>query len=235
MLLDQQSITRCSSGTNVWNPILSVFEFRQNLLKLGSMKKFISLLFVVLSIVFAPKTFAAMSPLSVGIIPPVQFPPADFSVTGFRLSLLYGHHRDVYGLDLGLLGNITDQDFVGVGISGVANVTHGNTTAIGLQAAGIANWNTNKTRVMGLQLAAITNYNSAESSVAGLQLSLVNWSPHTDVYGAQIGIYNKAENVYGLQIGLVNVATTLHGIQIGLVNFHHQGLFSVSPIINVGF
>jgi hypothetical protein len=33
----------------------------------------------------------------------------------------------------------------------------------------------------------------------------------------------------------VNIADSLHGIQIGLINFHRQGLFSVAPILNVGF
>src|SRR5690606_27971365 len=98
------------------------------------------------------------------------------------------------------------------------------------------NINTNKTQVYGVQLAGLVNYQTAESSVVGLQLAaLANLSDHTDVYGLQVGLFNRARNVYGLQIGLVNVTNSLHGLQIGLLNFHHTGTFVVSPFLNVGF
>ncbi len=175
------------------------------------------------------------SPLAVGIIKPVQFPPDDFNVSGLRLSLGWGDHRDVYGLDFGLLGNITRQRFVGIGVSGLANITHGETTIIGLQLAGGANVNYQKTNVYGLQLALGVNSNSAESSVNGFQVALANLSDHTTIRGVQLGLYNKAQKVYGLQIGIVNVAESLSGLQIGLINFHRTGVFAVSPILNFGF
>lgn len=177
----------------------------------------------------------AVTPLSVGLLPPVQFPSEDFTITGVRGSLLWGKHRDVYGLDLGLLGNVTDQAFVGVGLAGIFNATHGNTTILGLQAAGVTNINKNKTDVVGLQFAFGLNLNTATSSVTGLQLALVNQSAFTDIRGFQIGAYNRAQEVYGLQIGLVNFTSNLHGIQIGLLNFNDKGLFKVSPLINVGW
>lgn len=193
--------------------------------------------FIAFVVVFScvSESQAALSPLSVSIFPPVQFPPSDFSITGARVSALWGRHRDVYGIDVGLLGNITDQSFTGIAVSGLFNATHGTTNVLGLQAAGLANFNTNKTSVYGIQFAALLNKNDAESKVAGLQLALANLSPNTNVYGFQIGIYNKARAVYGLQIGLVNDCTDLHGLQIGLVNFHHNGLFVVAPILNFGF
>src|SRR5690606_28112402 len=79
---------------------------------------------------------AAMSPLSVSVVPPAQFPPSDFSVTGIRASVLWGHHRNMYGVDLGLVGNITDQTFTGIAVSGLFNYTTGTTTAVGTQLAG---------------------------------------------------------------------------------------------------
>ena len=182
-----------------------------------------------------PTAEAAFSPVSVNILSPVQFPPQDFSITGIRASVLWGKHRDLYGLDLGLVGNVTEQTFTGVAVSGLFNATHGTTTVIGLQAAGLANLNTNKTHVYGLQLALGLNSNEAESAVTGLNVALVNLSPHTTIYGIQAGLYNKAQDVYGFQIGLVNSCTNLHGVQIGLVNFNEKGLFAVSPILNVGF
>ncbi len=178
--------------------------------------------------------FAATSPLAVGFIPPVQFPPSDFDVTGLRLSLLVGKHRTMTGIDVGLIGNVTDVEFAGLAISGGFNRSFGPTTIIGLQLAGLANINTQKTSVYGFQLAAV-NSNTAESKIAGFQLGLVNLSQNTTIGGVQVGVYNVAREVYGLQIGLVNRATNLHGLQIGLVNFHEQGVFAVCPIINFGF
>ena len=178
---------------------------------------------------------ASVSPLALGLIKPVQFPPSDFSVTGARLSLLWGQHRDLYGIDVGLLGNITEQTFTGLAVSGLFNATHGTTTILGLQLAGLTNINTSKTNIYGLQLALLANYQDAADSVVGVQLAIANIAPHTDVYGFQLGVYNKAQSVHGLQIGLVNSASDLHGVQIGLINFNEKGLFGVSPILNVGF
>ncbi|NJM09895.1 MAG: hypothetical protein HC883_03110 [Bdellovibrionaceae bacterium] len=118
---------------------------------------------------FVTSAQAALSPVSVSIVPPVQFPPSDYSITGARVSALFGQHRDVYGFDIGVLGNITEQSFVGMGVSGLFNLTRGNTKILGLQAAGITNINKQKTRVYGVQLAGLINKLDAESSVTGLQ------------------------------------------------------------------
>jgi hypothetical protein len=192
-----------------------------------------SLLFAFVALI-APHGHAAVSPVSVAIIPPVQFPPADFSVAGVRASLLWGHHRDMYGIDIGLLGNITEQDSIGFAIAGGINYTKGTTVQV-LQLAGLLNINEQKTTITGVQFASLLNNNQATSAVYGLQLALVNWSDHTTIYGLQAGLVNKAYVVNGLQIGFVNSAENLHGLQIGLVNFHHKGVFVVSPILNIGW
>ena len=199
------------------------------------MKKIFLNFILIFSVFFAIQSEAAVTPLSVGIAPPVQFPPSDFTITGLRVSALWGHHRDLYGVDVGLLGNITDQTFAGLGVSGLFNYTKGTTTILGLQFAGLTNINTNKTEVYGIQAALGLNSNSAASSLVGIQLAAANISPFMDIYGLQAGIYNRAKDVYGFQIGVVNVADNLHGIQIGLINFNIKGLIGVCPLINVGF
>lgn len=181
------------------------------------------------------KAEAALSPLALNILPPLQFPPDDFNVTGLRFSLLYGRQRAVNALDIGVLGNITTQNFTGLAVAGGFNYTQGQTTILGLQLAGVTNINIQKTNVIGFQVATIMNRNDAASSVVGVQLALVNLADHTDVYGFQLGLYNRALSVYGFQIGLVNVTQNLHGLQIGLLNFNHTGLFVVSPFLNIGF
>jgi hypothetical protein len=177
---------------------------------------------------------AGVTPIGIAIMPPVELPPQDFTVVGARVSVIYGENYNVYGLDLGAIGNVTDQNFVGIGVSGVFNYNKGQTTILGLQAAGIANVNVNKATIVGLQVAAF-NSNQAESSIVGLDLGLVNYAPFTHIVGVQAGLYNRAHVVTGFQIGLVNVADNLQGIQIGLANINHQGLFAFSPFLNIGF
>lgn len=176
------------------------------------------------------------TPLSINGVPPVQFPPSDYSVTGARLNALVGKQRDVFGFDLGVIGGITDNTFTGLALSGIFNYTKGTTNAILLQGAGLTNVNTGKTSVYGVQLAGLVNMNTAESKIVGLQFAaLANVSEFTDIYGFQVGLYNRAKEVYGLQVGLVNVASNLHGIQIGLANINQQGVIKVSPFLNIGF
>jgi hypothetical protein len=184
----------------------------------------------------APRAFAAVSPLGLAIVPPVQFPPYDFTVAGARASVFWGKHRNVYGLDVGLLGTMTEQNLGGIQVAGGINYNKGMSTVIGLQAAGLSNINVNKAWILGVQATAGINSNQAESTIIGLSIgALANLSPYTKVFGAQVGLYNKAREVYGFQIGLINSTESLHGLQIGLVNFHTRGLFSISPIINFGF
>ena len=192
----------------------------------------IPILFAVLSINMAR---AAVSPLGISIVDPLQFPPSDFDIMGVRASVIYGKNRDVTGIDLGLIGNITTGKFSGAAVSGLFNSTKGQTTILGLQLAGLANINSEKVSVYGIQAAILSNYNSAESSVVGLQVSLANISPSTTINGFQVGIYNKAREVRGLQIGLINMTQSLSGIQIGLLNFYQEGFFKIAPILNVGF
>ena len=173
------------------------------------------------------------SPLGIALIPPIQFPHETFAVAGARASVLWGRHSNVYGFDFGGLGNITENIFAGIQVSGVFNINMGAATLVALQAAAIANHN-EKAFVVGLQIAGF-NINKAESVLVGLGVGLVNYSPFMTVNGAQIGIFNQARFVNGFQIGVINYTELLRGIQIGLLNFNPTGLFAVSPFLNVGF
>jgi hypothetical protein len=182
----------------------------------------------------APVAHAAGTPLAVSIFPPLQFPPNDFTIAGARVSALWGSHRNVFGFDVGVLGNITEQGLVGVSASGLVNMNRGQTTVVLLQAAGIANINHGSTGIYGLQVALV-NSNTAETTLLGVQAAVANLSHHTKSMGLQVGVYNRAHTAYGFQVGVVNVAEQLRGIQIGLLNFNRTGAISVSPVINIGF
>ena len=178
---------------------------------------------------------AAVSPLGIAIMPPVQFPPTDFTITGARASALWGRHRYMYGVDAGAIGNITEQGSAGISVAGIFNYNMGTITMVGLQAAGILNYNNNKLTGVGVQVAGILNQNIAESHLYGVQVAAVNLANHTNIRGVQVGLWNEANDVAGFQIGVINTAQNLHGFQIGLLNTCRNGLFSVAPILNVGF
>lgn len=177
----------------------------------------------------------AYSPVAISIVTPIQFPASDYNISGLRFSALWGSHRDVYGLDVGGVGNITNQKFVGSALSGLFNYTKGRTTISGFQLAGLTNYNLQQLNVYGVQATLGANYNNAASNVFGVQLAAANFGTHTDISGIQVGIYNRAKEVRGLQVGVINVADSVYGLQIGLLNFHYTGLFYVSPIINFGY
>ncbi len=188
------------------------------------------------SLLMSLSASAGVSPFGFSVIDPVQVPFRDFSITGLRMSVLWGNHSSVSGIDFGGIGNITQQHFGGIGISSIFNLNNGTSTIVGLQFAGFANMNMNKATILGIQATAGVNLNNAESSLVGAQIAGVsNYSPYTDVYGFQLSMYNRGHTVTGFQIGLVNDADLLHGIQIGLLNFNRKGMFSVAPVINIGF
>lgn len=199
------------------------------------MSKLLPIVLLGFAFLSLPSAKAALSPVALAVIPPVQFPGEDFTVTGLRASVLWGNQRNVYGVDLGVIGNMTEGENAGISASGIFNLNRGQTNGVLLQAAGLGNFNVGKARIYGLQIAGILNSNKAESVVGGVQLALLNLGPYTNIRGLQVGLYNKAHDVVGFQIGVINDADSLHGIQIGLINFHRQGLFSVAPILNVGF
>lgn len=179
-----------------------------------------------------PFWFEKVFPVGVALIPEFQFPDED--VTAYsRFSWLYGRHDSVYGVDLGVLGNMTNKTSGGIAFSGLFNINRGNVYATGLQFAGLVNWNTGKTYVGGVQ-ASLFNMNGGDGGIYGLQLGGVNYAPKTKVYGLQLGLYNEADRVTGFQIGLINVTKSLRGIQLGLININKSGI-PFLPGINIGF
>jgi hypothetical protein len=185
----------------------------------------------------ANHSHAALSPVGIGLFPPLQFPFEDTAIVGVRANLLWGKHRNVSGFDVGVLMNTTTINFSGLlQVAGLINHNKGSTGILGAQIGGLANINKNKARIYGIQASAGVNYSGAESTLVGLAIApIANHAPHSKIVGAQIGLYNKARSVYGFQIGLINSAENLHGLQIGLINFHANGLFAVCPAINFGF
>ncbi len=122
---------------------------------------------------------AGSVPFALAVVPSWEAPSQDWDVVGMRLSLLFGRHRNVSVLDVGLLAGITDCDMYGITAAGIWNSVGG--TCVGLQVASVGFAHTFK----------------------GLQVGIVN---RTDgLTGVQVGVVNYAEQSEGIQLGLVNV------------------------------
>ena len=92
-----------------------------------------------------------------------------------------GYNRNVYGLEVNVLGAMTEQMMSGLQISGLANVV--GEDMYGVHAALAANF---ARRVHGLQLALV--YNQTDL-LRGCQIALVNMAFACD-HGFQIGLVN---------------------------------------------
>ena len=177
---------------------------------------------------------ASVSPIAITVLPALQFPAKEDTIAGSRLSLLWGEHTNVYGLDLGIIGNLTEKNLVGTSLAGVFNRA-GTSTILGAQLALGANLTKEDSTIVGVQMAGLFNGTSGYGHVFGLQAAVVgNFVAQMNIYGMQLGGFNRADKVYGIQIGVINHAESLHGVQVGLINFHSHGFLPIFPFINVG-
>lgn len=199
------------------------------------MNRFFKLWMLAGILVLGLEARAASSPMSLAIVPGIQYPADDYIIRGLRIGVLWGNQTEVYGLDIGGIGNVTQTAFGGSAIAGLFNLNKGSSDVYGVQFAGLGNFNMGSTTVHGVMASLLLNYTASDAAISGIAIAPLNIAPSGKIYGAQLGIFNKADEVFGLQIGLINVAKTLHGVQIGFLNFHEAGIFQVSPILNIGF
>jgi hypothetical protein len=141
------------------------------------MKNFIGILFVF-STIFTSNIFSQDKPIQLALFNPVQLFPENTSVTGLRLSLLYGKNNTVTGIDIGLVNETTS---VQKGIQwGLVGLTKGGFTGFQTNFVSISKGN-----FEGLQWSFV-NHHSGHFN--GLQLSFVNYT--TTLKGLQIGLIN---------------------------------------------
>lgn len=163
--------------------------------------------------------------------------PADQTIKGVRLNLLYGKNTNMTGLDINILAlgetdnfkgvqlspfwgaNKVNNSFRGVGL-GIGNIHLGESTGAIL---GFANYTTN---FNGLQLGFV-NFNQVKSII---NIGAVNFNQGESA--VDIGFVNYAERTT-FQLGAVNFTNDLEGIQIGFINFAKNGFFPVFPFFNI--
>jgi hypothetical protein len=116
-------------------------------------------------------------PIQLALVDPIQIVPETESISGFRLSLIYGRNVNMSGFDWGLVTK-TSGNFSGVqwGFVGVVDQNS-------------EGWQDN--------LVSITN-----GSFKGLQMGL--YTSSNSVNGVQFGLINSAGSMKGIQLGLLN-------------------------------
>ena len=173
------------------------------------------LIYLLLLLPISPASATDVVPLGIGIFPGILSPPGvQQSVMGIRISPLVGIHRDVYGIDMGLVNVALGHEKATQ--VGIVNYQGKRMTIFGLQLGGLINWNAGNVHGFGLQMASLLNKNTDSGYFFGLQGALWNLSPRTNLYGASLGLLNRNGYLRGFQVGLVNQATDLGGLQLGI-------------------
>ena len=132
---------------------------------------------IVLAILATSSVFAQGKPVQLALFNPLQIVPEDESISGFRLSLIYGRNANMTGLDWGLVTKTTGN-FSGVQWG-----------FVGLVDGNFEGWQDN--------FVSITN-----GSFKGLQMGAYNSADF--VNGVQFGLINTAGSMKGIQLGLLN-------------------------------
>ena len=132
-------------------------------------------------LIFSTKEITAQEkPVQLALFNPIQIFDENTSITGLRISLLYGKNATVSGLDWGLVNHMTSGVSKGVQFG-----------LVGLVEADYTGWQDN-------------GVNITKGKFEGLQWGIVNYAG--TISGVQIGLVNYAANMTkGLQIGLVNI------------------------------
>ncbi len=116
-------------------------------------------------------------PIQLALFNPIQIVPENESISGFRLSLLYGCNKNMTGFDWGLVTR-TSGNLLGVQWG-----------FVGLVDGSSEGWQSNA--------VSITN-----GAFKGLQMGIYTSANH--VNGVQFGLINSTGSMKGIQLGLLN-------------------------------
>lgn len=203
--------------------------------------------------VLSPTRARDTAPLQLSLDRHIQLIDLERSISGLRFGLLVSENRTVDGFDLNLGGG-TSHGGNGIQISLVGNGVHNHYN--GIQLAGLTNWMHGHVDTAGFQGALLLN-RQPYGQAAGLKTAFMN--QHGTQIGAQIGVFNGANDSRGVQVGMLNLAGVTNrglqiavgnwteanpgvqigianrakgGLQIGLLNFNVNGFLPVFPIFN---
>ena len=187
------------------------------------------------------------TPVQISLASPLSVTWGERDVYGLKANIFYGYSRNVYGLDLGLVGSnlgkfaglqlngfsVVDGDGCGVQFGALGNFVAKNFR--GVQVGGLINWcrsegvgsDDESELTAGVQLAL---FNFA-SGIYGVQLGAMNWNSYT-AKGCDLGFVNVAQSDFsGLQLGAFNYTKgVFKGVQCGVFNM----VFGMSDGLQLG-
>lgn len=149
--------------------------------------------------------------VGVGLCPPLQYPSSTMDVSIFRFGLLVSKNHNTSGLDLAMLGAMSEGAANGISFGGLFNHS---------------SWDMN-----GVQVSSL--YSGASGHANGFQFAMVTKTG--SLTGCQLGIFNFAEQGCGVQVGLINRSERLAGLQLGLINLNLDSSVPVLPLVNFAF
>ncbi len=123
----------------------------------------------------SPVDRESWSPIQFAFAYPQQLLPESVKIYGFRFNLIFGKNHSVYGVDIGLINELSHD-------------------LMGMQGG----LNNQSERVFGLQYGLFNNC----GKLYGAQAGVINKSKQTK--GCQIGLINYSDHLTGVQIGLIN-------------------------------
>lgn len=170
---------------------------------------------------------AGIQSCAIALVPGLEVPSPEWSITAFRFDVLLGRHHSVSGVDFGIVGNLVDYDLAGFGFAAGFNDCGMADSAF--QLAGVFNhvsWN-----YRGLQVAGGANV--VEGELTGMQMAVFNSAER--LKGLQLGAINSTTCGSGVQVGVINTTERLKGVQIGAINIIRESSFPFLPIINCAF
>jgi hypothetical protein len=165
-----------------------------------------TLLSLVLVTISATLAFAdGAKPVQLSLFNPIQLFPEKTSISGVRLSLIYGCNDNVQGVDWGLVNHVRGDGF-------------------SWQSGGVGIVEKNFT---GFQNNVV---NLVQGEFTGLQYGAFNQVDKGN--GCMVGLVNVSKSMHGVQVGLLNMTETMHGLQIGVGNIIQKGGMPFLPIVN---
>ncbi|MCP4137197.1 MAG: ankyrin repeat domain-containing protein [bacterium] len=180
------------------------------------------LILLYISIIISLFTVPAAAYIGVSAVPPLAI-NEDGRNKIMQLNILYGEAENVYGFNIGSINSVEDELF-GIQLGGLGNI--GDADIFGLQFAGISN---SGRSMNGIQFSLFANI--TEKAMNGIRLfGCVNISD--EMNGLEIGglgnfvsdetrgiqlasLYNINGEFYGFQFAAFNVGGIMKGIQIG--------------------
>jgi hypothetical protein len=148
--------------------------------------------------------------------------PDDPSVSGMRLSLLYGKNQRTNGLDIGLLSLSETSGFSGLAlVAGVSKVTDEMNSAA---CFSLVNYHTGSDS--GMNAAFINLLNETPGAFNTGFVTIAKGTTMVDLGGVNMSKSSTA------QIGFINITKEIKGFQFGFLNMAENGFLPIFPVLN---